>query len=79
MTDPTLRRLIITVGGNLAGGTYLLEASLDNGSTWFVVPALTSDITITGVADTAAVVANRYDVFRSCWRCSLQVRDDGLL
>lgn len=52
--------MVIALSGNLAGGTYVLEASLDGGSTWFVVPAVATDLTVTGVADAAAVAVSRY-------------------
>ncbi len=58
----SLKRLIIAVAGNLNASNYVLEASLDGGSTWFVVPAITSDLTVSGVADTGAAFVNRYDV-----------------
>ena len=58
----SLNKIVISLDGNLAGGTFVLECSIDGGNTWFVVPAQASDVTATGAADTAAVVANRYDV-----------------
>lgn len=57
-----LNKIVVSVGGNLAGGTFVLEGSIDGGATWFVVPAQASDVTQTGAPDTAAVFAARYDV-----------------
>ncbi len=58
----SLKRLVIVLDGSLAGTslTFLLECSLD-GSNWFVVPPLASDITVSGTADTAAKAAIRFD------------------
>lgn len=57
-----LNKIVITLDGNLAGGTFVLEASIDGGNTWFVVPAISSDLSVSSVPDTAAVAANRYEV-----------------
>jgi hypothetical protein len=60
--DSTLRRLVITLDGNLSPVTNLvLECSLD-GSRWFVVPPIASDLNITSVPDAAAAAVVRYDV-----------------
>ncbi len=58
----SLKRLIIVLDGSLAGTslTFQLESTLD-GSSWFVVPPLSSDITPSGTADSAAKAAIRYD------------------
>lgn len=50
-------------GGGVTTPTWVLEASLDNGTSWFQVPASTGLITtglITG--DTAATSVNSYDI-----------------
>ncbi len=58
----SLKRLVIVLDGSLAGTslTFQLEATLD-GSSWFVVPALSSDLTVAGTPDTAAKAAFRFD------------------
>ena len=57
-----LNKIVIATTGNLTGGTFVLEGSIDGGNTWFVVPAQASDVTQAGAADTAASFAARYDV-----------------
>jgi hypothetical protein len=57
-----LNKIVIATAGNLSGGTFLLEGSIDGGNTFFVIPAQSSDVTATGAVDTAATFAARYDV-----------------
>ena len=63
--------LSISVGGNLSGGTFILEGSIDGGSTWFLITASaasagsnnsTAIISQTGGADTAPVFAATYNI-----------------
>lgn len=52
-------------GGAITGPTWVLEGSLDQGVSWFVVPANTTQpIVLTGQfsGDTAALFANQYNV-----------------
>jgi len=60
-------RVTITGGstGAVTGPTYVLEGSIDNGLTWFLIPAnSTQPITISGqlTGDTAPLFANQYNV-----------------
>jgi hypothetical protein len=57
--------------GTLAGGTFVLEGSADQGASWFVVTASaasagannsTAIITQTGAPDTAAIFAATYNI-----------------
>jgi hypothetical protein len=59
--NSSLKRLVLSVNGTLSA-TNVLECSIDGGTTWFLVPALTSDVTVSGTTDTAAVYVFRYDV-----------------
>lgn len=61
----TQRNLVITTSGNLLGTDYL-EFSLDGGTSWGAVPALTSDVAAAAGADTAAAKANRYNISGLC-------------
>ncbi len=56
------RKLVVQAVGTITSPTGLLEASNDGGTTWFVVPALTSDLTVTGAADTAPAFVARYEI-----------------
>jgi hypothetical protein len=60
--DVGFKKMVVTVAGTLAGGTFVLEGSLDNFATCFVIPPISSDLTTSGAVDTAAVAVNRYDV-----------------
>ena len=56
---------IVGSGGAVTTPTWVLEASLDQGNTWFAIPANTTQpIVLTGLisGDTAALVANQYNV-----------------
>lgn len=56
---------IVGSGGAVTGPTWVLQASLDQGATWFAIPANTTQpIILTGLTsgDTAALVANQYNV-----------------
>ncbi len=58
-----LNKIVISTGGNLSGGTFVLEGSLDAGATWFVIPVVAADIVMTNVPpDTPATFAARYEV-----------------
>jgi len=57
--------------GTLAGGTFVLEGSIDGGLSWFVIAASantasnnnsTANITQTGAPDTAAIFAATYNI-----------------
>lgn len=56
---------IVGNGGAVTGPTWVLEGSIDNGSTWFVVPAQTTlPLALTGqlTGDTAPLFALQYNV-----------------
>lgn len=56
---------IVAAGGAVTGPTWVLEASLDQGATWFAIPANTTQpIVLTGLTsgDTAALSATQYNV-----------------
>ena len=56
---------IVGNGGAVTGPTWVLEGSIDNGATWFVVPAQTTlPLALTGqmTGDTAPLFANQYNV-----------------
>jgi hypothetical protein len=56
---------VVGNGGAATGPTWVLEGSIDGGSTWFVIPAQsTLPIAITGqmTGDTAPLFANQYNV-----------------
>ena len=59
---------VVTITGNggaATGPTWILEGSIDNGSTWFVIPAQTTlPIALTGqmTGDTAPLFALQYNV-----------------
>ena len=56
---------IVGSGGAVSGPTWVLEGSLDQGVTWFAIPANTTQpIVLTGLisGDTAPLVANQYNV-----------------
>jgi hypothetical protein len=51
----------------LSGVTAVLEASIDQGVSWFSIPATSTFYgTTVFTGDTAAIVANRYDVSGLC-------------
>ena len=59
------RVTIVGNGGAVTGPTWVLEGSIDNGSTWFLIPANTTQpIVISGqlTGDTAPLFANQYNV-----------------
>src|SRR5580692_11258497 len=52
-------------GGAVTSPTWVLEGRLDQGATWFAIPANTTQpIVLTGLTsgDTAALVANQYNI-----------------
>ena len=56
---------ITAAGGAVTGPTWILQASIDNGLTWFVIPAQTTlPITPTGVVtgSTAVLAALQYNI-----------------
>ena len=56
---------IVGSGGAVTTPTWVLEGSIDNGVTWFVVPAQTTlPLALTGqmTGDTAPLFANQYNV-----------------
>ena len=56
---------IVGSGGAVTTPTWILEGSLDQGVTWFAIPANTSQpIVLTGLisGDTAPLFANQYNV-----------------
>jgi hypothetical protein len=56
---------IVGNGGTATGPTWVLEGSIDNGATWFVVPAQTTlPLALTGqmTGDTAPLFALQYNV-----------------
>lgn len=56
---------ITAQAGAVTSPTWVLEASLDNGASWFVVPvstAITYGLTGQTSGDTAPLFASRYDV-----------------
>ena len=56
---------IVGNGGAVTGPTWVLEGSIDNGATWFVIPAQTTlPLALTGqmTGDTAPLFANQYNV-----------------
>jgi hypothetical protein len=56
---------IVGSGGAVSTPTWVLEGSLDQGATWFVIPANTTQpIVLTGqiTGDTAPLVANQYNI-----------------
>jgi hypothetical protein len=56
---------IVGKGGTATGPTWVLEGSIDNGATWFVVPAQTTlPLALTGqmTGDTAPLFALQYNV-----------------
>jgi hypothetical protein len=56
---------IVASGGAVASPTWVLEGSLDQGSTWFVIPPQTTlPIALTGQlsGDTAPLAAYQYNV-----------------
>ena len=55
-------KFLIQASGTITSPTALLEGSIDGGNTWFVVPPISSDVTVTGTEDTAAVFVARYEV-----------------
>ena len=66
-TSQTYRGQVTIVGngGAVTGPTWVLEGSIDNGATWFVVPAQTTlPLALTGqmTGDTAPLFANQYNV-----------------
>ena len=66
-TTQTYRGLltIVASGGAVTGPTWALEGSLDQGTTWFVIPAQTTlPIALTGQfsGDTAPLAAYQYNV-----------------
>jgi hypothetical protein len=63
--------LTITVDGTIAGGTFVLEGSIDSGATWFTVAVSaasagsnnsTAIVATTSVPDTAATFAGSYNI-----------------
>jgi hypothetical protein len=58
----------------LSGVTAVLEASIDQGVSWFSIPATSTYYGTTVTGDTAAIVASRYDV---SGLCGSQMRFDG--
>lgn len=66
-TSQTYRGQVTIVGngGTATGPTWVLEGSIDNGATWFVVPAQTTlPLALTGqmTGDTAPLFALQYNV-----------------
>lgn len=56
------QQLVISVGGSITTPTFALEASIDGGSTWFVITGTALTLTGQFTGDTAAIFATRYDV-----------------
>jgi hypothetical protein len=57
-------QLTLVVPSGVTTATTVLEASIDNAASWFVITATASIYTLTGqfTGDTAPIIANRYDV-----------------
>lgn len=53
---------IVCSGGAVTGPTWVLEASIDGGSTFFTITATTYTLTGLISGDTASLYAARYDV-----------------
>ena len=55
---------IVASGGAVTTPTWVLEASLDQGTTWFILPATSTSLALTGLlsGDTAALFAGQYTV-----------------
>jgi hypothetical protein len=56
---------VVGSGGAVTTPTWILEGSLDQGATWFAIPANTTQpIVLTGLTsgDTASLVANQYNI-----------------
>lgn len=63
LADLTPRQqLTISVGGSITTPTFVLEASIDGGSTWFVVAGTALTLTGQFTGDTPAIFASRFDV-----------------
>lgn len=56
------QQLVINVSGSITTPTFVLEASIDGGSTWFVVAGTALTLTGQFTGDTASLFATRYDI-----------------
>lgn len=61
--DMTSRQtLVVTVGGSITTPTFVLETSIDNGSTWFVITGTAFTLTGQFTGDNAGIFASRFDI-----------------